>query len=132
MPVSAVSLKTVSLPEFGEPTVMPLVSRTTYEARIDTLLARGAKSGFDAFVVYGDREHAANVAYLSGYDPASRRRCWSSFLAGSRNFSSAMRVGVMPRPATDLMSASSIKPSRCRRSRETVRRRCPTFLPIAA
>ena len=69
MPVSAVSLKTVSLPEFGEPTVMPLVSRATYEARIEALLARGAKAGFDAFVVYGDREHAANVAYLSGYDP---------------------------------------------------------------
>ncbi|AZO68689.1 MAG: hypothetical protein E5Y88_21680 [Mesorhizobium sp.] len=69
MPVASVALKTMSLPEFGEPTVMPLVARTTYEARIGALVARGSKAGFDAFVVYGDREHAANVAYLTGYDP---------------------------------------------------------------
>ncbi|MER9182983.1 hypothetical protein NKI14_22465, partial [Mesorhizobium sp. M0767] len=66
MPVASVARKTVSLPEFGEPTVMPLVPRATYEARIAALVALG---GFDAFVVYGDREHAANVAYLCGYDP---------------------------------------------------------------
>lgn len=69
MPVTSVALKTMSLPEFGEPTVMPLVSRATYEGRIAALVARGVKAGFDAFAVYGDREHAANVAYLSGYDP---------------------------------------------------------------
>ncbi|CCV13423.1 aminopeptidase P family N-terminal domain-containing protein [Mesorhizobium sp. STM 4661] len=69
MPVASVALKTVSLPEFGEPTVMPLVPRTTYEARIEALTARGTEAGFDAFVIYGDREHAANVAYLTGYDP---------------------------------------------------------------
>ncbi|MGX5842808.1 aminopeptidase P family N-terminal domain-containing protein [Mesorhizobium sp. ArgA1] len=69
MPVSAVALKTVTLPEFGEPTDMPLLQRRTYEARIEALLARGAEAGLDAFALYGDREHAANVAYLSGYDP---------------------------------------------------------------
>ncbi|RJT32120.1 hypothetical protein D3227_27355 [Mesorhizobium waimense] len=69
MSVSAVALKAMSLPEFGEPTVMPLVPRATHEARIAALVARGSRAGFDAFVVYGDREHAANVAYLSGYDP---------------------------------------------------------------
>lgn len=69
MPVASVGLKSMSLPEFGEPTVMPLVARNTYEARTDALMALDAKAGFDAFAVYGDREHAANVAYLSGYDP---------------------------------------------------------------
>jgi hypothetical protein len=69
MPVTSVALKTVSLPEFGEPTVQPVIPRATYEARIEALLACGHKTGIDAFVVYGDREHAANVAYLSGYDP---------------------------------------------------------------
>jgi len=69
MLVTSVALKTMSLPEFGEPTVMPLVSRATYEGRIAALVERGVKAGFDAFAVYGDREHAANVAYLSGYDP---------------------------------------------------------------
>lgn len=69
MPVASVALKTMSLPEFGEPTLMPLVARTTYEARIDALVARGTALGFEAFAIYGDREHAANVAYLCGYDP---------------------------------------------------------------
>lgn len=69
MPVASVALKTMSLPEFGEPTLMPFVARTTYEARIDALLTRGTASGFEAFAIYGDREHAANVAYLCGYDP---------------------------------------------------------------
>lgn len=69
MPVASVGLKSMSLPEFGEPTVMPLVARATHEARIAALTALGAKAGLDAFAIYGDREHAANVAYLSGYDP---------------------------------------------------------------
>ncbi|MEO5759959.1 MAG: aminopeptidase P family N-terminal domain-containing protein [Mesorhizobium sp.] len=69
MPVASVGLKSMTLPHFGEPTVMPLLARATYETRIETLLKLGAKAGFDAFAIYGDREHAANVAYLSGYDP---------------------------------------------------------------
>ena len=67
MPVAAVELKKVALPEFGEPTVMPVVPYATYEARIEALIERG--KGFGAFVVYGDREHSANIAYLTGYDP---------------------------------------------------------------
>jgi len=69
MPVASVALKQVALPEFGEPTVMPKIPLSTYEARIAALLARGKKAGFDGFAIYGDREHAANIAYLSGYDP---------------------------------------------------------------
>lgn len=69
MPVAAVALKTIALPEFGEPTAMPLVPRATYERRIESLLAKAAGADFDALAVYGDREHSANIAWLSGYDP---------------------------------------------------------------
>ena len=69
MAVGSVALKTVALPAFGEPTVMPKIPRATYEARIGALVERGFAAGLDGFAVYGDREHAANVAYLSGYDP---------------------------------------------------------------
>ena len=65
----SVALKEVRLPEFDEPGSMPVVPVGTCRRRIDSLLSRGAGSGFDAFVVYGDREHSANVAYLTGYDP---------------------------------------------------------------
>lgn len=64
-----VGLKQVALPRFGEPSVQPALPSGSHAARIEALLARGAESGLDAFAVYGDREHAANVAYLSGYDP---------------------------------------------------------------
>jgi hypothetical protein len=69
MAVGSVALKRVALPEFGEPTVMPRIPLATYEARIAALLDRGRAAGLDGFAVYGDREHAANVAYLCGYDP---------------------------------------------------------------
>jgi len=69
MPVASVALKRVELPEFGEPTVMPAVPYATYEARIEALMARGKTAGYQAFVVYGDREHSANIAYFTGYDP---------------------------------------------------------------
>ncbi len=57
------------LPEFGEPTVQPLLSGAIYQARMGAALAAAAAAGHNALVVYGDREHAANVSYLTGYDP---------------------------------------------------------------
>lgn len=69
MTVASVALKKVALPEFGEPTLMPKLPRETWQNRIDSLMARCRIAGIDAIVVYGDREHAANIAYLSGYDP---------------------------------------------------------------
>ncbi|MDR3373499.1 MAG: hypothetical protein P4L98_07205 [Ancalomicrobiaceae bacterium] len=65
----AVAVVALQLPDFGEPTVEPVIPAATYEARIETALKRAAARGFDALVVYGDREHSANVAYLTGYDP---------------------------------------------------------------
>ena len=58
-----------TLPEFGEPTVQPDIPGSVYRARSVAALERATARGFDALVVYGDREHAANVSYLTGYDP---------------------------------------------------------------
>lgn len=69
MPVAAVAPRTIALPEFGEPTVMPAIPRATYERRIEALLAKAARAGLEALAIYGDREHAANVAWACGYDP---------------------------------------------------------------
>ena len=32
-------------------------------------LAAKTKAGFDAIIVYADREHCANLSYLTGFDP---------------------------------------------------------------
>jgi Xaa-Pro aminopeptidase len=57
------------LPEFGEPTVQPVIPPATYRARMADALSRASAIGLDGLVVYGDREHSANVSYLTGYDP---------------------------------------------------------------
>ncbi|MDE2854938.1 MAG: hypothetical protein OXN88_12260 [Chloroflexota bacterium] len=64
-----VELTELSLPEFGLPAVQPLIPAETYQARIEAAMACAADAGYDALLVYGDREHFANLAYLTGYDP---------------------------------------------------------------
>jgi hypothetical protein len=58
-----------ALPDFGAPTSEPIVSAGTYRGRAAALIRRAAETGFDAIVIYGDREHAANIAWATGYDP---------------------------------------------------------------
>ncbi len=69
MVVKKVGLQRVILPEFGEPATMPSIPKQHYARRIEACLAGAKTAGFDIVIVYGDREHAANIAYLSGYDP---------------------------------------------------------------
>ena len=67
--MSTVELAPVALPDFGMSTVEPAIPDATYEARIKTAWTRVQSAGLDALVVYADREHFANLAYLVGYDP---------------------------------------------------------------
>ena len=62
-------LSNVELPDFGMPVVEPELSADLYRQRLSRLEARMAKAGYGALIVYGDREHAANIAWLTGYDP---------------------------------------------------------------
>jgi hypothetical protein len=48
---------------------MPRTERATLDRRVDQASAAARRAGLDALVVYGDREHSANLAFLSGYDP---------------------------------------------------------------
>ncbi len=62
-------LSELKLPEFGTPKKEPVIPPETYLCRIQTLRERAIDNGYDAIVVYGDREHFANIAWLTGYDP---------------------------------------------------------------
>jgi hypothetical protein len=64
-----VELTELALPEFGLPTVQPTIPAALYRQRLDRLVTRARDEGYDVFVVYGDREHFPNLAYLTGYDP---------------------------------------------------------------
>jgi hypothetical protein len=61
-----IALRDVALPSFGVPLDPPIIPALTYEKRCRDAYER---AGCDWLVVYGDREHVANVAFLSGYDP---------------------------------------------------------------
>ena len=63
------TLSPVTLPDFGHPTSEPVLSRPLYQARVDRLHRRMAIEGLEALVIYGDREHVANIAWATGYDP---------------------------------------------------------------
>lgn len=67
--MSKVELRKIDLPEFGVPADCPALGRDIYRQRLDRLRDRMRREGFSVFVVYADREHFANMAYLTGVDP---------------------------------------------------------------
>jgi hypothetical protein len=62
-------LEQVDLPDFGMPDAMPEISGATYLSRVERLRERMEQHRFDRLVVYADREHSANMSFLSGFDP---------------------------------------------------------------
>ena len=69
MSIERVELAEVDLPEFGVPTVQPTIPASTYDARIATARRSATAAGHDLLIIYGDREHFANMTYLTGFDP---------------------------------------------------------------
>ena len=69
MPGARVELADITLPEFGLPDLEPTIPAATYEARLAATRQRMDSAGYDALIVYADREHFANLAYLTGFDP---------------------------------------------------------------
>jgi hypothetical protein len=57
------------LPEFGIPKTRPELDRSVYAHRFAALSRSRRTAGLDALVVYADREHAANMSYITGFDP---------------------------------------------------------------
>ena len=62
-------LAEVDLPDFGMPEERPELPASLYPARVTRLCERADARGYDRLVVYADREHSANLAYLTGFDP---------------------------------------------------------------
>lgn len=62
-------LAEVTLPEIPVAATEPLLPPSLYSSRLERLRARMDERGYDHLVVWGDREHSANLAYLTGFDP---------------------------------------------------------------
>jgi hypothetical protein len=67
--MSRARLATLELPDFGMPSSMPVIPDEIYQVRLDRLRGRMAERGLDRLVIYADREHSANISYLTGFDP---------------------------------------------------------------
>jgi Creatinase/Prolidase N-terminal domain len=66
---NGVELGPVELPAYDLPAEQPAISMATYQARLAAAQAAARAAGLDALIVYADREHFANLSYLTGYDP---------------------------------------------------------------
>jgi hypothetical protein len=62
-------LEHLDLPRFGMPDEMPAIPPQVYATRLERLREQMERRGFDALIVYADREHSANMSYLTGFDP---------------------------------------------------------------
>jgi hypothetical protein len=62
-------LAQIDLPEFGAADERPEIPPALYATRVERLRERAEERGYDRLVVYADREHSANLAYLTGFDP---------------------------------------------------------------
>jgi hypothetical protein len=59
-------LRDIAIPDFGVPIAPPQIPPSTYEQRCR---AAYRAAGCTWLVVYGDREHFANIMFLAGFDP---------------------------------------------------------------
>jgi hypothetical protein len=65
----SVHLSEIDWPEFDIPEERPSVSRVELASRLEAARAGMRKLDLSHLLVYGDREHSANLLYLSGCDP---------------------------------------------------------------
>ena len=64
-----VTLKPITLPSFGLEGNLPEIPSSEFEARIALTIREMSKRNLDFLIVFADREHFANLAFLTNLDP---------------------------------------------------------------
>ena len=67
--MSTFRLIEAKLPDFGMPRQRPKLERHVYAHRQIALNRARRAAGLDALLIYADREHAANLNWLTGFEP---------------------------------------------------------------
>lgn len=62
-------LKRIIWPDFGAPVLPPPLTLPDMETRLAAIRATMATRGLTRLVIYGDREHFANMLWATGFDP---------------------------------------------------------------
>ena len=63
------TISEMMIPDFGGPETVPEIPAAVYRARLVKVRERMRAAQYDCLLVYGDREHSANLAYCTGFDP---------------------------------------------------------------
>jgi hypothetical protein len=79
----------IDWPDFGHGSYPAKPPAIEFQRRIECVRSVMDNRGFTHFVVYGDREHFANLAYLTGFDP----RFEEAFLVVARDGKPLLIVG---------------------------------------
>lgn len=97
----AARLIEAKLPDFGIPSERPELPPSVYSARFDALRRAREHAGLDALVIYADREHCANLAWLTNFDPRFEEALLilapgriPTLLAGPENLGRAERCAI--------------------------------------
>jgi Xaa-Pro aminopeptidase len=59
----------IDWPENGTPSMPPDLTLAEMAGRLAALRAAAQRRGYAAIVIYGDREHSANMHWVTGFDP---------------------------------------------------------------
>lgn len=84
------------LPELELPSEIPTLDHQVFQARFAKLEAARENVGLDVLAIYADREHSANLSWLTGFDPRFEEALWlqgagtsPTLLVGNENASFA-------------------------------------------
>ncbi len=71
-----VRFEKLELPQIDAPGDAPELEPQIFAARFDQLERAREAAGLDAIVIYADREHAANMMWLTGFSPRFEEALW--------------------------------------------------------
>ncbi len=99
--MGSVRLIEADLPSFGIPADRPELPGGLYAQRAAALAAARERAGLDTLIIYADREHCANLGWLTGFDPRFEEalliipaRDVPTLLAGPENFARARAARI--------------------------------------
>lgn len=65
-----------TLPDLAIPSEVPVLPPSIFQERYRRLEQAREAAGLDCLAVYADREHSANLAWLTGFDPRFEEALW--------------------------------------------------------
>jgi hypothetical protein len=94
-----VLLKKLELPDLGQPGDVPELPPYVFQTRLAQFESAREHALLDAMMIYADREHAANMAWLTGFSPRFEEAIWvqvagrkPTLLLGNENLDYARHV----------------------------------------